>query len=797
MSAPRIIILLIILICLHTTAMSQLFQLKRLVRNGEYHQAAQKLLAISKPLPDKKEEQYQLLKASIYYHIGEFKKAEYAYDAALEEVEKRRVAGKRLRLQDYTVMDEAALFLVYTGNYQKSRELIEESLSSRIHPFNKHNPTNYRPYLPLGLLFLKANELDSAKKYLIAYQKVIRNSNYTGFLDINRYADIFQLLSELELETNPRQALRYAHKADRLQNHSWTKRESGKNYRDRITSLATLARIYRLLGDEKRSNKYTKKSFQLNKKRKVSDDHILIPSYLNQAWLNLRNDPKLALKAIRIVMSLHTEFINSNFDYLSEYEKINAFESIKDVSNEVYSVLIELLQSGLITDLSSIWGEALNYVFQTKGIILNESNRVFEFISKSEDQDLKNKLSEWRRLKNQWAGASDIKNTSDLRPNLKGKIVALEKELNRTSSFLSSTDKVVWSEVKSKLVSEECLIELLRVNTTTGPQYLFFIVSGAAESPQVGVIQNGQELEESLFSYYHNSITYQTKDTLTYTHFWKPIEDKIQNSKKLFFSADGIYHLLNIPTIRISDSVFLCDKLDVVQLVCGRDLINRSHEDVLFHSAILFGAPDYTHTATKAYGLPSVAELPGAAAEVQALDTLLTHAGIAVEVYSDKSCTESRIKQRLDADIVHLATHGFYLSGNSLEEPMLGSGLLFATDPDEADDGVLTAWEASTLDLSETKLVVLSACNTGLGAIHEGEGIFGLQRAFQLSGVRYLMMSLWEVDDQVTKEMMVLFYRNLIDGFSTKEAFVKTQNEIRKSYQSPYYWGAFKLMTVY
>jgi CHAT domain-containing protein len=140
------------------------------------------------------------------------------------------------------------------------------------------------------------------------------------------------------------------------------------------------------------------------------------------------------------------------------------------------------------------------------------------------------------------------------------------------------------------------------------------------------------------------------------------------------------------------------------------------------------------------------------------------------------------------------------LSGPLPENPLLRSGLALAgantwldgsTPPTEAEDGLLTAEDVTGLDLLGSELVVLSACDTGLGAIHLGEGVLGLRRAFTVAGARTLVMSLWKVPDEPTRELMEDFYRRLLAGEGRAEALRQAQLALRAKYCDPFYWGAF------
>jgi CHAT domain-containing protein/tetratricopeptide (TPR) repeat protein len=210
--------------------------------------------------------------------------------------------------------------------------------------------------------------------------------------------------------------------------------------------------------------------------------------------------------------------------------------------------------------------------------------------------------------------------------------------------------------------------------------------------------------------------------------------------------------------------------------------------------------------------------LPDTRIEGQEIASLL-----GVKAWLDQTVLDAQLKAVRSPRILHLATHGFFLedqphdpnqdrrnlavigaadrlAGANWENPLLRSGLLLAGFntwrtggdlPAEAEDGMLTAEDVTGLDLLDTELVVLSACDTGLGAVHAGEGVFGLRRAFVVAGAKTLVMSLWKVPDQQTQELMVDFYRRLLAGTPRAQALREAQLELRKHHPHPFYWGAF------
>lgn len=224
--------------------------------------------------------------------------------------------------------------------------------------------------------------------------------------------------------------------------------------------------------------------------------------------------------------------------------------------------------------------------------------------------------------------------------------------------------------------------------------------------------------------------------------------------------------------------------------------------------------------------IPKWNYLPGTLEEANLIENIFKQKNYNVEKYTGSEASEDvllNLVNKKSITVLHIATHGYFfpqidegfknenilgasaaMTIKTAKNPLLRSGIILSganlawsegRTVMGANDGILTAYDVSNLDLNNTELVVLSACETGLGDIKNGEGVFGLQRAFKIAGAKSLIMSLWKVPDKQTVELMKLFYLNWIKGMSKYDAFKKAQLEMNKNYpKDPYLWGAFTLI---
>jgi len=325
-----------------------------------------------------------------------------------------------------------------------------------------------------------------------------------------------------------------------------------------------------------------------------------------------------------------------------------------------------------------------------------------------------------------------------------------------------------------------------------------------------------------------------------YDAFWKPLEPALAGVTRIYVAADGVLNQVPMGLLTDADGKLLLEKYQLRSVNSTRDLLGQSRP-ANGRSAILLGNPAFDLApAVQGNGPngpngpgPAVSErsadltggalpqLPGTESEVTSIDRQLRQAGWQTTLVTGNRALKGSVQSARSPRVLHIATHGYFLEDHpapdksgrvvrlsgAADDPMLHSGLFFAGAnrtrsgaASGADNGVLTAYEASQLNLQGTELVVLSACETGLGVGSNSEGVFGLRRALQEAGAQSVMMSMWSVPDQETQELMALFYAKWLGGLDKPEALRQAQlterEVVRKRYGKdlPYYWGAFVLI---
>ena len=444
--------------------------------------------------------------------------------------------------------------------------------------------------------------------------------------------------------------------------------------------------------------------------------------------------------------------------------------------------------------------------------------------------------------------------------DLESRVNELQGELGRASArYRSSIVGINADLLADSLPKDTALVDILMYSEGDEPRVLAGVIinQGGEISYDLVEFSDRGAMEESVIEY-RTIIQDDLADEdeiieagqLAYELVWAPIRESIGELEYVYLVPDGVLNILPFNALMSDDEEYLIQTTDVHILTSGRDLLAKGEPSRAGAYMILAG-PDYnsdqvvgTEELQAAAGRRSAAiklgirgagvglrglnfaPLPGAEKEGRTIKEQLVTRDHANQVFFGEQAQERVLTDITESpEILHIATHGFFLEADDTlrkrilkmqrsseiqvpppgDNPLLRAGLAFAGinsnaqflgDIDTVNDGVLTALEVLGLNLSGTKLVVLSACETGLGEIHEGEGVYGLRRSFQEAGVAEVISSLWEVSDAGTQALMTDFYDRIIDGVPAREALRDTQLAMIDSpeWGYPYIWSAFMIV---
>lgn len=738
----------------------------------------------------------------LYYSMGNYSKAEF-YLTQGKEIRKR-VLGPGHQMYGYS-LNNLGLLYIKKRNFKEAEPLLLEAKQIIGNALGQGHSLYGEVLNNLGYLYFEAREYAKAEPILLACLAVYENKGLThnGIYSsgLNNLAMVYSATGNFE-----------AAEALLLKTLAIREQLLGKEHPAYLSAVSNLGYIYEKTGQLDRAEPY----------------------YLAS------------------VAALHQQIIRY-FPSFSEKEKLAYYGA-----NKIYFEGFEWFCLGRFTQKPAILGELFNLRLLTKGLLFHASNRVRQRILNSNDQELILQFNEWQSKKEYLAKVYQMsvqeKHQAGVNvQELENEINSLEKVLSLQSELfpaLQDTTQYTWQGIRQTLLPGEAAIEIIRtqkkVNNVNTRVYAALIVTPkTTDYPDIVILENGKELEGKYSKYYHNSIKLKTQDQLSYTQYWKPIADKIGGIKKIFLSVDGVYNQINVNTLyNPTTKKYVIDESDVQFVTSPKELLTRSEKPIdEIRDATLFGFPNYKNnqiskpdssrslsdlvietnaiksdSAQRFFTGENITELPGTKVEVENIKAILRKQNIALHEYLFDDATESEIKKLNNPQVLHIATHGFFLSDlpksdetersfggieskTIVENPLLRSGLLFAGAQEsfnqrnsQGEDGILTAYEAMNLDLDRTDLVILSACETGLGVTATGEGVYGLQRAFQAAGAKHVIMSLWKVSDEATQKLMTQFYSNWMSGQTISKAFLSAQISLREKYRDPYYWGAFILV---
>lgn len=423
---------------------------------------------------------------------------------------------------------------------------------------------------------------------------------------------------------------------------------------------------------------------------------------------------------------------------------------------------------------------------------------------------------------------------------------------NKSMQDKSLHETYTWKDVQEVLVEGEVAIEFIAANTSffddKGMRYGALILR-KGQSPQYVDLCNAENLVSIFQDVIHTDTAminqlYDDDNTFLYDAIWKPLEAFLHDGDIVYYSPVGSLGQVSMSAIRDAHRQLIGKRYYIHQVSSTANIITMKRrqwqkpQNATVYGGIYYSASvDEMLSASKPYKhddnhFPlmaqrslsatrgAIVELEGTREEAYYIKDVLEGTGCRVSLLTGNEANEESVKALHGnaPHLLHIGTHGFMLStnqdqashgnlfeqisatGNQQQSLMLQTGLLMAGAynvwnnidvPQGIDDGILTSYEISQIDLGNCQLAVLSACETGLGFVNNAMGDIGLKRALKLAGVRTIVVSLWEVSDDATMLLMQHFYSNIAKGESPQPALEEAKEEVKKIFPQPYYWAGF------
>ena len=732
--------------------------------------------------------------------------------------------------------NELGLLYMKMGNTKAARTSLQTASSVFEEAYGKNNIDYVSTLENLASLNYMEGDVETSKQQLeeaLEIDKVILGIEHPLYSKtLHNLASILEELGEYE-------------RAFELYEESLTIAEKnfGKNHPSYANTLYNLAVLNQEQGQFEEAKELFQEVVDLRSTLLNANHPDIAYSYYGLAAIKQKTeDYDGAQSDYRVAIQAYLESINNYFPSLSEEEKSAFYAKIKPVFEAYQDFAVEFVyhQRGDQEVMNQMLADLYDLQLQTKALLLNASNKIRNIIMNSGDAALIAKFNEWQASKEELVKSLNLSKDELDRNNinigsLQANTNSLEKEISKMSTaFAGEYDqrKIQWTDVQAKVGDKEKAIEILRIKKNTKNDSIYYaalILSGASGSfPQLVVVKDGVNMEGKFFKQYKNMIVYKLENPRSFGQFWQLIDEQLSGAKRIYLSSDGVYNKININTLYDPNKKeYVFDKYAIDLLSNTKELTETgtSSQAPQASRASIFGFPDYelgaseaiASTASTERGFESgISALPGTLEEINNIVKTLDQNFWKYEKFEAAEANEVNVKKVNNPKLLHIATHGFFMSDMTIKadanegiqtqearyNPLLRSGLLLAGASKTFqglplpydEDGILTAYEAMNLNLDETELVVMSACETGLGEVKNGEGVYGLQRAFIVAGADNLIMSLWKVNDETTQKLMSRFYSNWLGGDSKKDAFRQAIKSLKKEYKQPYYWGAFVIL---
>ncbi len=537
---------------------------------------------------------------------------------------------------------------------------------------------------------------------------------------------------------------------------------------------------------------------------------------------------QLAGKYLSKGFELHRTYIRQQFACLTSGQRMNLWASRKfDILNYIRMAYESDNKNPLMNCT------AYDAALLLKGLLLSSDIELFSLLRKSNDTEILHNVERMLKLQVKIDRQSQLHLSREEIAGMLQDIYETERNLLAKSKIYGDYTSFLhtdWRDIAATLKPNSYAVEFINIPLIDKDRYIAFILGYGWSSPKCVDLGEANDFAKYVTQ---NDAIYISNELSG--KIWSQIIEtaQVKEGDNIYFSPDGVFHQLAIEYLPTEDGRAMSEKYNIERLSSTKELCFRE-QNRKETSAVLYGGLKYnldtdaiiseSRKFDKSSNMrgdnfftrffsgkdadsvmrSSLKYLPGTLIEVENISSTLNDKGVEIKKYTAENGNEESFKALSGhtPQIIHIATHGFYLppteaellskqqqvsflsftddqKTNVIDYSMSRTGLLFAGAqaawsgrplPENVDDGILTAKEISQLDLRDVDLAVLSACQTALGEI-TGDGVAGLQRGFKKAGVKTLVMSLWPVDDQATRIMMTAFYKNLTSGHSKREAF--------------------------
>lgn len=718
------------------------------------------------------------------------------------------------------------------GDYERASELGQKAVAGIEKYFGNSHIEIAKPKTDLAMiLFYEGGKSEQVIELLNNALEINKNKFGT---EHPRYAESLQYIASFHIaKKNFSEAVQLLDASDKI----WQSK-LGKVNSHSAEILVLRGEIDWANGQyEQAKNHFTKAASYF--KEVFNDSHpkyVSVMTRISQCWYVLGKLDK-ALEICELTSEKNLEYVKKFFPSMSDREKSKSWSLIRPDFEFYYTLALKYKDKK-----PSVLGKMFDIVLNTKAILLNASIKVRERILTSDDQVLKDKFRDWTRKKEEITaaielGAEERKLAGIDLKRLETESEELEIELSKGSEdfkLANEEKKINWKSVRDMLEKNEYATELVRFRYydkgfSDSIIYAALVIDPLKRvHPEMIVMAHGNSMETKYINYYRNCIRFLLEDTISFRVFWEPMKAAFAPGSKIYFAPDGVFNELNLESLREPNGHYVIEdeNIDLISnckdIYSSKNLVPKSAE--MRNTAFLLGDPKFYSENTDRLDEEAIAELPGTKLEVEKIRNILKTSRWEAKSYVGSEANEDVIKSVVSPRVLHVATHGYFLENlqndqestsysmlnqnKAIENPLLRSGLYLNNagdvveqseklDAPQLGEGVLTAYEAMNLNLSSTDLVVLSACETGRGEVQVGEGVYGLQRAFQIAGAKAVIMSLFKVSDQATQELMNIFYKNWIGlGMDKRKAFIEAKKEMMKKRPQPLYWGSFVMVGV-